>query len=71
MASVAEGLNPVLRLAGLRHRLSDSARNEHYTVYVDQRLEFYSRDFIGLLGPSGCGKTTLLTVLGLLRSPTN
>lgn len=71
MASVAEGLNPVLRLSGLRHRLSDRARNEHYTVYVDQCLEFYSRDFIGLLGPSGCGKTTLLTVLGLLRSPTN
>ena len=71
MASVAKSLNPVLRLAGLRHRLSDRARNEHYTVYVDQRLEFYSRDFIGLLGPSGCGKTTLLTVLGLLRSPTN
>lgn len=62
---------PVLRLEGLIHQLSDPARNERYTVHVEQKLEFLSGDFVGLLGPSGCGKTTLLTVLGLLRSPTN
>ena len=64
-----EGL--VLRLADLEHVLSDKTRGETFTIYVRNALDFCSGDFIGLLGPSGCGKTTLLTILGLLRKPTN
>src|SRR3954462_14023155 len=30
-----------------------------------------SGDFVSLPRPSGCGKTTLLSVLGLLRAPTD
>ena len=71
MGNVTNSLPTVLRLDGLQHRLTDKAKSEHFTVYVDQPLEFVSQDFIGLLGPSGCGKTTLLTVLGLLREPTH
>jgi putative ABC transport system ATP-binding protein len=64
--------NPVvLKLAGLRQRLTDKARHDHFTVYVDGLIELRSRDMIGLLGPSGCGKTTLLTILGLLRAPSS
>ncbi len=69
MQSTESVTPPILRLEGLRHRLVDKAKCEHFTVYVERCLEFMSQDFIGLLGPSGCGKTTLLTVLGLLRSP--
>ena len=61
----------VLRLQGLKHELIDREKNESFTVFVEQDLEFRSRDFIGVLGPSGCGKTTLLTILGLLRLPNN
>ena len=71
MNTTPDSLPTVLRLDGLKHRLTDKAKGEHFTVYVEKPLEFISRDFIGLLGPSGCGKTTLLTVLGLLRSPTH
>jgi ABC-type lipoprotein export system ATPase subunit len=62
---------PIMRIEGLRHELRDKEKNERFNIYVDKRLEFFSKDFVGLLGPSGCGKTTLLTVLGLLRSPTH
>ena len=61
----------VFRIEGLKQQLVDPEKNEHFTVYVERKLEFMSGDFIGLLGPSGCGKTTLLTVLGLLRAPSN
>ena len=40
-------------------------------MYVRRPITIRQGDFVALLGPSGCGKTTLLTVLGLLRSPTD
>ena len=33
-------------------------------------LEIRSGEFVSIAGPSGCGKTTLLSILGLLDSPT-
>ncbi|HEX9887307.1 MAG TPA: ATP-binding cassette domain-containing protein, partial [Longimicrobiales bacterium] len=33
-------------------------------------LEIQSGEFVSIAGPSGCGKTTLLSILGLLDSPT-
>ncbi len=61
---------PILQIEGLVQRLSDTARPEAFVVRVEHRIEVLPGDFVALLGPSGCGKTTLLTVLGLLRSPT-
>jgi len=60
----------ILELDGLVHRLCDKERPEEFVVRVDKPLAIHSGDFVALLGPSGCGKTTLLTVLGLLRAPT-
>jgi putative ABC transport system ATP-binding protein len=40
----------------------------HALVGVD--LEIDRGDFLSIEGPSGCGKTTLLSILGLLESPT-
>ena len=60
----------VLELAGLEQRLVDAASGETFTVRVEMPLRIARRSSVALLGPSGCGKTTLLTVLGLLRSPT-
>lgn len=61
----------VLELAGLEQRLFDAERGEQFVVRVDHYLKIARRSVVALLGPSGCGKTTLLTVLGLLRSPSH
>ena len=61
----------VLEIDGLEQRLFDAERGEEFTVCVNQPLRIVSRTLVALLGPSGCGKTTLLTVLGLLRSPSH
>ena len=63
--------SPLLEIEGLEQRLRDAERPEEFVVRVQQRLAILPGDFVAVLGPSGCGKTTLLTVLGLLRSPTN
>jgi len=34
-------------------------------------LDIRSGEFVSIAGPSGCGKTTLLSILGLLDSPTS
>jgi len=34
-------------------------------------LEIKNGEYISIAGPSGCGKTTLLSILGLLDSPTD
>ncbi len=34
------------------------------------KLDVESGEFLSIAGPSGCGKTTLLSILGLLDSPT-
>ncbi len=37
----------------------------------DVHLDIESGEFVSIAGPSGCGKTTLLSILGLLDSPTS
>lgn len=62
---------PVLELDGLVQRLHDPQSGAEFVVEVDRPLRVLQGDFVAILGPSGCGKTTLLTVLGLLRQPSN
>src|SRR5213596_704529 len=37
---------------------------------ADVHLEIKQGDYVSIAGPSGCGKTTLLSILGLLDTPT-
>ncbi|HKI94685.1 MAG TPA: ABC transporter ATP-binding protein [Gemmatimonadales bacterium] len=54
----------------------DGVKKVFYTDEVethalsDIHLEIAKGDYIAIAGPSGCGKTTLLSILGLLDSPT-
>src|SRR5690606_29013980 len=34
-------------------------------------LDIHQGEFVAIAGPSGCGKTTLLSILGLLDTPTS
>ncbi len=38
---------------------------------ADIHLEIGKGEYVAIAGPSGCGKTTLLSILGLLDSPTD
>ncbi len=55
----------------------DSLGKVFYTEEVethalsDIRLEIHGGEFVSIAGPSGCGKTTLLSIVGLLDSPTS
>lgn len=61
----------ILNVEDLEQQLFDPDRGDRFTVNVDQPICLNAGDFAALLGPSGCGKTTLLSVLGLLRKPSN
>lgn len=62
--------NAVLLIEGLRQEFSNAQRGENFSVVVD-RLALPRGGFVAIQGPNGCGKTTLVTVLALLRCPSN
>ena len=55
----------------------ESLRKVFYTEEVethalsDIHLEIRNGEYVAIAGPSGCGKTTLLSILGLLDSPSD
>ena len=64
----AEDSGPLIRLSDVTKVLG---AGESSTVALDHvNLEIERGEFISVNGPSGCGKTTLLSIMGLLDSPT-
>ncbi len=60
-------IDPLIRMNALSKIFHTEEVETHALAAID--LEIRAGEFVAVCGPSGCGKTTLLSVLGLLDSP--
>ena len=60
-------IDPLIRLQGISKIFHTEEVETHALSRID--LEVRAGDYLAIAGPSGCGKTTLLSILGLLDSP--
>ena len=58
---------PLIRLQGIKKVFYTDEVETH--ALSDVHLEIAQGEYIAIAGPSGCGKTTLLSILGLLDTP--
>jgi putative ABC transport system ATP-binding protein len=59
----------LIHLEGIRKVFYTDEVETH--ALADVHLEVKKGEYIAIAGPSGCGKTTLLSILGLLDSPSD
>jgi putative ABC transport system ATP-binding protein len=59
--------DPLIRLNGISKIFHTDEVETHALSGVD--LEIRAGEYVAVCGPSGCGKTSLLSILGLLDSP--
>ena len=59
---------PLIALTGIKKVFYTDEVETH--ALSDIQLEIRKGEYLAIAGPSGCGKTTLLSILGLLDSPT-
>jgi putative ABC transport system ATP-binding protein len=59
---------PLIRMEGIKKIFFTDEVETH--ALADVHLEIRPGEYIAIAGPSGCGKTTLLSILGLLDTPT-
>ena len=64
---MALAIDPLIRLAGVSKIFHTKEVETHALSGID--LEIRAGEYVVISGPSGCGKTTLLSLLGLLDSP--
>jgi putative ABC transport system ATP-binding protein len=64
---MALAIDPLIRMEGLTKIFHAAEVETHALSRID--LEIRAGEFVAICGPSGCGKTTLLSILGLLDSP--
>ncbi len=58
----------LIRLDGVKKVFYTEEVETH--ALADIHLEIQKGEYVSIAGPSGCGKTTLLSILGLLDTPT-
>jgi putative ABC transport system ATP-binding protein len=68
MESASSDAGPLIHLDGLSKVFYTEEVETHALGGIN--LDIQSGEFLSIAGPSGCGKTTLLSILGLLDSPT-
>jgi putative ABC transport system ATP-binding protein len=59
---------PLIQLQSIKKVFYTDEVETH--ALADVHLEIKQGDYVSIAGPSGCGKTTLLSLLGLLDTPT-
>jgi putative ABC transport system ATP-binding protein len=60
-------IDPLIRMQGISKIFHLEDVETHALSRID--LEIRAGEYLAIAGPSGCGKTTLLSILGLLDSP--
>src|SRR5437868_1841725 len=60
---------PLIQLQGVRKIFFTDEVETH--ALADVHLEIREGEYVAINGPSGCGKTTLLSILGLLDTPSD
>jgi len=65
---MASNGSPLIQLRGVKKVFYTDEVETH--ALADVHLEIKQGDYVSIAGPSGCGKTTLLSLLGLLDTPT-
>ncbi|HVE77722.1 MAG TPA: ABC transporter ATP-binding protein [Gemmatimonadaceae bacterium] len=68
-AFATEGGQPLIRLEGIKKIFYTDEVETH--ALSDIHMEVRPGEYVAIAGPSGCGKTTLLSILGLLDTPTD
>src|SRR6516164_1460227 len=63
------GVHPLIRLAGVTKVFLTDEVETHALSGI--HLDIREGEYVSIAGPSGCGKTTLLSILGLLDTPTD
>ena len=64
-----ENGKPLIQLQGVRKVFFTDEVETH--ALADVHLEIREGEYVAINGPSGCGKTTLLSILGLLDTPSD
>ncbi len=59
---------PLIRMTGIKKIFYTDEVETH--ALADIHLDIRPGEYVAINGPSGCGKTTLLSILGLLDTPT-
>jgi putative ABC transport system ATP-binding protein len=67
--NVMEASSPLIELSGVRKVFETDDVETHALSEI--HLVIGQGDYVAIAGPSGCGKTTLLSILGLLDTPTS
>ena len=60
-------IDPLIRLRGISRIFHTDEVETHALSRID--LDIRAGEYVAVCGPSGCGKTSLLSILGLLDSP--
>src|SRR5690606_5828024 len=58
---------PLIRLEGVKKVFYTEEVETHALSNI--HMEIQRGEYVSIAGPSGCGKTTLLSILGLLDTP--
>lgn len=60
---------PLIQLEGIKKVFYTDEVETHALASID--LEIRAGEYVSIAGPSGCGKSTMLSILGLLDTPTD